>query len=125
MYTKKIFLVDDDPFWVAVLKQILSEIGYSNVLTFEGGEDCLENMHLKPEVIFLDKEMKGMDGLDVLDKIKEINPATEVIFCTSLEDLSVAIRALRSGSNDFLLKSNLNRKEVSELLEKINSTKEA
>ena len=122
MYTKKIFLVDDDPFWVAVLKQILAEIGYTNVLTFEGGEDCLVNLYLNPEVIFLDKEMQDMDGLDVLDKIKESNPAIEVVFCTSLEDLSVAIKALRSGSNDFLLKTNVNKKEVSELLEKIHLT---
>ncbi|WP_304235964.1 response regulator [Jiulongibacter sediminis] len=122
MYTKKIFLVDDDPFWVAVLKQILAEIGYTNVLTFEGGEDCLANLCLNPEVIFLDKEMQDMDGLDVLDKIKESNPAIEVVFCTSLEDLSVAIKALRSGSNDFLLKTNVNKKEVSELLEKIHLT---
>ena len=122
MYTKKIFLVDDDPFWVAVLKQILAEIGYTNVLTFEGGEDCLANLYLNPEVIFLDKEMQDMDGLDVLDKIKESNPAIEVFFCTSLEDLSVAIKALRSGSNDFLLKTNVNKKEVSELLEKIHLT---
>lgn len=122
MYTKKIFLVDDDPFWVAVLKQILAEIGYTNVLTFEGGEDCLVNLYLNPEVIFLDKEMQDMDGLDVLDKIKESNPSIEVVFCTSLEDLSVAIKALRSGSNDFLLKTNVNKKEVSELLEKIHLT---
>ncbi len=114
--TQKIFIVDDDPFWVALLEQILRDLNFNDLHTFEGGKDCLQNLDLKPSVIFLDKEMADMDGLEVLENIKKTNPEIEVIFCTALEDLSVAIQALRIGSNDFLLKSNANKKEVSMLL---------
>lgn len=119
MSDKKIFLVDDDPFWVAILQQLLEDLGYTNLHTFDGGNDCIANLNLNPDLIFLDKEMGDMDGLKVLEEIKNINPDIEVIFCTAVEDLSVAIEALRNGSNDFLLKSNVNKKEVSELLNNV------
>jgi DNA-binding NtrC family response regulator len=110
------FIVDDDPFWTSMLTQMLNDLGYENILTFNSGKECMEHLHLNPNVVFLDYQMEDMDGLEVLEKIKRYSPATGVVFCTALEDLSVAVSAMQYGSFDYLLKANATKKEVGSIV---------
>jgi len=115
--SSKTFIVDDDPFWTAMLTQILEDLDITNIDTFSNGEDCISNLGLNPGVIFLDYEMDDMNGLEALKKIKEYNAEIKVIFCTAHEDLAVAVDALQYGSFDYLLKENANKKQIKSLLE--------
>lgn len=119
----KVFIVDDDPFWTNILAELLKNIGYSDIVTFDNGIDCIQNLHLNPTLIFLDYQMDEIDGIEVLQKIKNYGSETNVIFCTALEDLSVAIDAIHYGSFDYLLKSNLNKKELLAILKQIDKRK--
>ncbi len=121
---KKIIIVDDDPFWTAMLSQMLNELDYSNITTISNGKDCLDNLQLNPHLIFLDYQMEDMDGLEVLQKVKEYYPGIGVVFCTALEDLNVAVNAMKYGSFDYLLKSNATSKEVEGIIKnmEVNST---
>ncbi|MBS4064240.1 MAG: response regulator [Chitinophagaceae bacterium] len=114
--SKKTFIVDDDPFWTAILSEILTDMGYSDIVTFTNGTDCINNLHLNPVLVFLDYQMEDLDGLAVLKAIKEYFPRIGVVFCTAHEDLSVAVDAIKHGSFDYLLKSNANKKEVASIL---------
>lgn len=114
---KKIFIVDDDPFWTGMLYEMLTQLGHSNITTLTSGFDLLKNMYQNPCLIFLDYKMDDMDGLEVLQKIKESDSHTGIIFCTSHEDLNVAVDAMEYGSFDYLLKQNTNRKQLVSLLE--------
>ena len=116
---KRIFLVDDDPYWTTMLTQILKELGYTNIITYSTGADCLNHLHLNPALVFLDYKMDEMDGLEVLKKIKDYYPGIGVIFCTAYEDLSVAVSAMEYGSHDYLLKGNATVKEVTSIIEKM------
>lgn len=118
--TKRTFIVDDDPFWTAVLTQMLNEMGYTNILTFPNGEECLKNLHLNPNLVFVDYQMDDMDGIELLQKIKDYYPGIGVVFCTAHEDLSVAVNAIKYGSFDYLLKSNAYKKELSAILQELN-----
>lgn len=120
--TKRTFIVDDDPFWTAVLKQLLTDLGYTNILTFPSGTDCLNNLHLNPGLVFLDYQMGDMDGIELLQKIKAYYPGIGVVFCTAHEDLSVAVDAMKYGSFDYLLKSNASKKELSSILNEMVET---
>lgn len=120
--TKRTFIVDDDPFWTVILTQMLIDLGYTNIITFENGAECLKNLHLNPNLIFLDYQMEEMDGIEVLQKIKEYFPRIGVVFCTAHEDLSVAVNAMKYGSFDYLLKSNATRKEVTAILREMKDT---
>jgi DNA-binding NtrC family response regulator len=104
-FTAKTFIVDDDPYWTAMLNQILSDLGFSNISHFSNGKDCINNLDKNPRLIFLDYQMADMDGLEVLQKVKQYNSETVVVFCTSQNELSVAINAMKSGSFDYLAKS--------------------
>ncbi len=123
--TKKIFIVDDDPFWTAMLIQMLTELGYTNMVTFENGTDCINNLHLNPFLVFLDYKMDDVNGIQVLQKIKEYFPKIGVVFCTGHEDIKVAADAFKYGSFDYLLKSNATKKEIKLLLEAIESKNNA
>ncbi|HEX4957767.1 MAG TPA: response regulator [Lacibacter sp.] len=113
---KKTFIVDDDPFWTAILTEILTELGYTNIINFSNGKDCINHLHLNPNLVFLDYQMEDMDGIEVLQKVKEYFPGIGVVFCTAHEDLSVAVNAIKFGSFDYLLKSNANKKEVATII---------
>ena len=104
--SKKTFIVDDDPFWTAMLIQILTDLGYTNIVTFSNGADCIKNLDQNPVLIFLDYQMEHMDGLKVLPKIKNYNAEIVVIFCTDQKELSVAVNAMKNGSFDYLVKCN-------------------
>ena len=121
--TKRTFIVDDDPFWTALLTQMLTDLGYSNILTFPNGEACLKNLHLNPSLVFVDYQMEDMDGLELLQKIKDYYPGIGVVFCTAHEDLSVAVDAMKYGSFDYLLKSNAYKKELSAILTELDNAK--
>lgn len=114
---KRTFIVDDDPFWTAMLTEMLSSLGYKNIITFSNGKDCVDNLHLNPMLVFLDYQMENMDGLEVLQKVKEYYPGIGVVFCTAHEDLSVAVKAMKNGSFDYLLKSNATKKELASIIE--------
>jgi len=113
----RIFIVDDDPFWTAILSEILTDLNYTKIETFSSGQDCIENLHLNPNLVFLDYKMEDMNGLEVLEKIKSYYPGIGVVFCTAHEDLSVAVTAMKHGSFDYLLKLNANKKEVLSIIE--------
>ncbi len=113
---KRTFIVDDDPFWTTLLTQMLADLGYSNVVNFENGQNCIDNLHFNPNLVFLDYEMDVINGIEVLKKIKEYYPGIGVVFCTAHEDLSVAVDAMQNGSFDYLLKSNATKKELARIM---------
>jgi CheY-like chemotaxis protein len=117
----RIFLVDDDPFWTALLSKMLKELGYTNIYTFNNGADCIDNLHLNPHMVFLDYKMEGFNGLEVLEQIKDYYPGIPVVFCTAHEDLTVALSAIENGSADYLLKGNSTPNEVSRIMDSLQS----
>jgi DNA-binding NtrC family response regulator len=116
---KKIFIVDDDPLWSIKMSEILSNLGYTNILRFESGEDCVNNLHQHPAVIFLDFTMKAMDGLQVLKNAKDYLPGIDIIFCTANKDLGLAVKAMKSGSFDFLVKQHTSEETIKNVLESL------
>ncbi|MFC5624352.1 response regulator [Algoriphagus winogradskyi] len=117
------FIVDDDPFWTAILKQILTELGFTKIHTFEDGVDCLNHIHLNPGLIFLDYQMENSNGLEILQEVKNYFPGIEVVFCTALESLEVAIAAIEHGSVEYLLKSNVTEELVKDIVDNFQSAK--
>lgn len=113
---KLIFIIDDDPFWTAILTQHLHELGYTNIKTFSSGQEGITNLPSNPDLIFLDYQLEEENGLEVLQSIKDFNPGIGVIFCTGYEDLSVAISAIEFGSFDYLLKGNASKREISRII---------
>ena len=100
----KILLVDDEEGIRKVLSISLSDIGYE-VFTAENGEQALEIFRKEnPPIVLTDIKMPGMDGVELLQKIKHENPDTEVIMITGHGDMDLAIKSLKYRAIDFVTK---------------------
>ncbi|MEO5945456.1 MAG: response regulator [Chitinophagaceae bacterium] len=106
----KIFLVDDDAVFLKSLEiDFLQQAGFG-VETFPTGELCLANLSNNPDVIILDYHLDGinknaMNGIETLDKIKEILPDTPVIMLSSQDKIDVAISCMHHRAFDYVVKS--------------------
>jgi DNA-binding NtrC family response regulator len=104
MVEKKILVVDDEEGIRRVLRLSLSESGY-RVLTAGTGTDALEIMRCEqPTVVLVDMIMPGMGGIELLRKIKEEKPDTEVILMTGQVDLESGASDLCGEAADFIAK---------------------
>jgi len=118
-----VFIVDDDPFWASLLKEMLAELGFANVSTFSKGSDCINNLNKHPKLVFLDHQLEDSDGLKILQEIKQFEPHTCVVFCTAHMDFNVAVNAMKNGSAEYLLKANATIGEVGEIIKGLNTRK--
>lgn len=115
----KIFVVDDVRFYLNVFGQYILNLGYVDVTTFESGNDCLTAMDQKPDVIFLDYQMDGLSGYDVLKKIKRIDPNIYVVMISAQEEIGPAIESLKHGAFDYLEKGEHAEVKIKEVLNRI------
>ena len=99
-----ILIVDDEDMLRNLLKAELEQYQYM-VDTAESGEIAIEKLHEKRfGLIILDIRMPGMDGLEVLKKIREQDLADKVIMLTGVDELKIARDSLQLGADDFLTK---------------------
>ena len=102
--SQKILLVDDEEGIRKVLDITLTDSGYQ-VFTAGNGEQALEIFRKEsPPIVLTDIKMPGMDGIDLLKKIKEERPDTEVIMITGHGDMELAIQSLKFDATDFITK---------------------
>lgn len=101
---KKILVVDDEKNIRLTLEKALSNAGYE-VETALNGEDGLEKISEDEfPVILLDMKMPGMDGLEFLEKVNELNYQTRVIMITGYGNVETAVETMKLGAVDYLRK---------------------
>lgn len=99
-----ILIVDDETGILESLKGILEDEGYKPA-TAQSGEECLEAIRKRPfDVVLLDIWLPGMDGLEALEKIKELEDGPEVVMISGHGTIETAVRATKLGAFDFLEK---------------------
>ncbi len=101
----KILVVDDDGSFRFLLVETLRKEGYS-VVSASSGQEALD-VYAKQgpfDVITLDVKMPGMDGFEVLSRIKEINPDQLIVIITAYGAKKIAIEAVKKGAYDYFIK---------------------
>jgi signal transduction histidine kinase len=100
----KILLVDDEEGIRKVLGISLMDCGYQ-VTTARNGEEALQVFaEVRPPIVLTDIKMPGMDGIELLQRIKAQSPETEVIMITGHGEMELAIRSLKHEATDFITK---------------------
>ena len=106
----KIFLVDDDAVYLRLLEIQFLEHGDFDIETYTSGEQCLNNLSKEPDLIILDYLLDGVDrdamnGIKVLDKIKEYNAEIPVVMLSAQDKIDVAINCMHHAAFDYVVKS--------------------
>lgn len=118
MLRYRILVVDDQESQREMLGGHLKNKGYA-VTTAESGESALEICQRNFfEVALLDLKMPGLSGLDLLNRLKEINPDTISIIITAYGSIESAVEALKSGAFDYITKPINNLEELDLIIEK-------
>ncbi len=114
---KKILIIDDERPTLKMFRLFLRAYGYE-VLTAENGDAGLEIFRReKPDMVFSDIKMPGLDGLAVLERIKAAKPGTPVIVITGHGDTDLAQQAMALKATAFLHKP-IQRRALEEALDK-------
>jgi len=101
---ENILIVDDEKNYHTIIGEILQEEGYTSLTASSGMEalDILNNNLI--DLILTDVKMPGMDGIKLLEKVKEINPDIPVIIMTAYGSVEKAVEAMHKGAYTFILK---------------------
>ncbi len=101
---ENILIVDDEKNYTMIIGEILQEEGYTSITASSGMEalDILNNETI--DLILTDVKMPGMSGIQLLEKIKELNPDIPVIIMTAYGSVEKAVDAMHRGAYTFILK---------------------
>jgi len=101
---KRVLVVDDDENIRCLISELLKKLDYE-VTCAVNGQDALQIYQLgRFDIVLSDLIMKPMDGLELLNKIKGINPAVIFIIITGYPSIKSTIEAIRKGANDYITK---------------------
>lgn len=101
---ERILIVDDDPFIRKAYSMILAAEGYHIIEADSGTRGIEQVLHLNPHLILTDYKMPTLNGLQFIEKLRELRITTPVIMLTGYGDLSVTIRSIQLGACEFLEK---------------------
>ncbi len=99
-----ILIIDDEPKMAGILKRVLTKQGYE-VITTSKPEQGLTILQSQPvQIILCDLKMPGMDGIEVLERAKQIQPQAEFIMMTAYATAQTAVESMKKGAYDYLIK---------------------
>jgi putative two-component system response regulator len=100
----RIFVVDDDRFVLESVTALLREYNFT-VHPFASGLDAVREFVCEPvDLVLTDINMPGLDGIELLEKIRFLDNATPVLLMTAYADFDVAVKAIPKGAFDFIIK---------------------
>ncbi len=123
MSSKLVFFVDDDKMILNLLEYTFKSREGIQVKTFFSGEECLENMHLKPDLIVLDhifpEDLGQLSGMDVLVKLKEMKSNASVIVLSCQEDENLIPEFIKNGASKYISKDDYFIDDLIESIEEV------
>jgi DNA-binding NtrC family response regulator len=100
----RVLVVDDEPSVGMIFHRILGEAGY-DVVSAANGTECLRVLKKQnPQLVFLDLQMPGIDGVETLRRIRDTHPQLPVIIMTAYQTVSSAVETMKLGALDYLIK---------------------
>ena len=100
----KILIVEDEPKMAFLLEAELKDAGHRTTSVTDGMEAVrrVEREHF--DIVITDLRMEGMDGIEVLERVKGLDPQTEVVLITAYATAQTAVDAMKKGAYDYIIK---------------------
>lgn len=100
---KKILVTDDDPFLQDIFRNILEKAGYE-VTVLSNGSAILQNTYEKPDLFLLDKQLPGIDGLDICRYLKSQKKTKDIPVIMISANIGIGTQAKEAGADAFIEK---------------------
>jgi DNA-binding NtrC family response regulator len=100
-----IFVIEDSIVYKDLIVGYLQSKKYTNIRVYPKGEDCMKDLHLKPDVVVLDYLSASITGLELMMKIKKDHPDVDFIFLSGQNDVEVAVQIMKLGAADYIVKN--------------------
>ncbi|QIA06700.1 response regulator [Draconibacterium halophilum] len=114
-----IFLIEDSTVYKDLIVGYLQSKKFSNLKIFKNGEECLRHIHLNPDVIILDYSSEGINGLELMLQVERENSQIDFIFLSAQNNVDIAVRIMKLGAADYLVKNDQAPKKLVESLERL------
>ncbi len=101
---KKVLIVDDEPDFCDALRDFLRSRGLEVAIALSGEGALPAYIQEKPDVVLLDIQMPGMDGLETLRELKVLDQGANAIMVTAIQDDEIVKRAMVEGALDYIIK---------------------
>ncbi|MCX6292485.1 MAG: sigma-54 dependent transcriptional regulator [Bacteroidetes bacterium] len=101
----RIFIVDDDQFLGNLIKKAIEKLENVDVTHFLSPVECLNNLHLNPDIVSIDYLMPEMNGLELMEKIKNYNDNIQCVIVSGQEKLDVVVETYKKGAEDYIIKN--------------------
>ena len=102
--SRRILVVDDEQGIRAALGQLLEYEGYEVKSVSNAADGIAEYQKFRPDLVFMDVKMGGMDGLEALKRLREIDPAATVVMISGHATIRTAVEATQLGAYEILEK---------------------
>ncbi|MBO6515753.1 MAG: sigma-54-dependent Fis family transcriptional regulator [Bacteroidia bacterium] len=100
----KVFVIEDNVMYAMAMKQALADENYE-IEVFHNGQDFLDQLSQKPDVVTIDYMLPDMSGMDILKKIQEFDPEIQTIFLSGQEDVNKVVEAYKNGVKSYIVKN--------------------
>jgi DNA-binding response OmpR family regulator len=100
----RILVVDDERYIGEMVCDFLNSKGYQAFYTNNGEDALILVKRVRPHIAVLDIKMSGMDGLELLSRIRRLDPVVNAIMVTGVQDDEVGRNALKLGASDLIPK---------------------
>ncbi|MFO0686946.1 MAG: sigma-54 dependent transcriptional regulator [Sandaracinus sp.] len=97
----RVLVVDDEPGVLYMAREVLTDRGHT-VIAAKSAQEALAHLEERIDVVLTDLAMPGMDGLALLEKVRERDLELPVILMTAHGNERVAVRAMKEGAYDYL-----------------------
>jgi two-component system response regulator AtoC len=101
----KIFIIEDDVMIASLMQQTLSKSAEHELHHFHNAEECIQNLHMRPDIVSIDYNLPGMNGLELMEKIKAFDQTIMTIIVSGQEDLEVVVNTYKKGAQDYIMKN--------------------
>src|SRR5919108_1690950 len=100
----RILIVDDEPLNLDLLDQELADMGHITERAMDGSEALAKLDTANPDLVLLDYQMPGMNGIEVLKQIRKRDENLPVVIITAYGTIERAVEAIKAGADDFITK---------------------
>ncbi|QKS72867.1 response regulator [Paenalkalicoccus suaedae] len=101
----KLLITDDAAFMRMTLKKMVTDAGFEVVGEAANGQEAVDlYAEHRPDLVTMDITMPEMNGIEALEKIKQIDPQAKVVMCSAMGQQNMVVDAIQKGAIDFIVK---------------------